>query len=68
MTVAPLAGRLRPTYADLAQAIEDGGLAVTRLGSEYFVTRGEQRRWQLDWLRARVRERHPHDRRHQKAS
>ncbi|HEV2236137.1 MAG TPA: hypothetical protein VGR57_05685 [Ktedonobacterales bacterium] len=48
-----------PTYADLAQAIADERLTVTRLGPEYFVRLSELRRWQIERLRAALRRRHP---------
>ncbi len=52
-------GRLRPTYAELAQDILRHRLAVTELGAEYLTTASEWRRWHLDRLRERLRERYP---------
>ncbi len=52
-------GRLRPTYAELAQDIMRHRLAVTELGAEYLTTASEWRRWQRDRLCERLRERYP---------
>jgi hypothetical protein len=57
-----------PTLADLAQDIEAERLSVTPLGPDYFVALSELRRWQVERLRERLRERHPGGRPDREAS
>ena len=59
---------LLPTYANLSADIERGHLPATRLDADYCVTSGDLHRWQLAWLRERLRRRYPGSRPDREAS